>query len=74
MEENHKVVLELIYNFSKNIKTSRRRYWNLMKKKKIKRKKFKRNKKVKRGGGINPFVDGFKFLYSIGKQYHKSTR
>ena len=45
-----------------------------MKKKKIKRKKFKRNKKVKRGGGINPFVDGFKFLYSIGKQYRKSTR
>ena len=44
------------------------------KKYKFKRKKYKQKKK-KRGGGINPFEDGFKFLYSIGgNQYRKSTR
>ena len=44
------------------------------KKYKFKREKYKQKKK-KRGGGINPFEDGFKFLYSIGgNQYRKSTR
>ena len=41
------------------------------KKKKIQKKKYRLRKKYKRDRGIG---DGFKFLYSIGKQWRKSMR
>ena len=43
-------------------------------KRKRKYKLRKRNNRLKKYRGRGIFGDGFKFLYSIGKQWHKSMR
>ena len=43
----------------------------IKRKRKYREKKYRLRKKYKRGRGIG---DGFKFLYSIGKQWRKSVR
>ena len=69
------VVLKVIAHLFKrwrryqNLMVKRKCVWYINLKKTHKRKKKKKNKKHGKG-----FGDGFKFLYSLGKQWHNSMQ